>query len=206
MKTKTLFAFAFAIAGLLFLSPVKALACACCSAPDYYFSGPTDLDDYPLSQLKRLQFDRTASLYFSEAGIEEHSKGIAYVRENYSFSPGSLLNNVWKFSLRSGTHSGALALALPAKLWDHSVDIHDNKISAGGGPLLYKEWRMEGEVFGSGIFKTGFASPAKYRLVLQGRGNACDNAEDFTTWRLEVSGKNADYAFYGKLLKPVPAR
>lgn len=204
MKTKTLFL--FAIAALLFMFPVNALACACCSESDYYFSGPTDLDEYPLSQLKRMRFDRTANLFFSEAGIEEHSKGIAYVRENYSFSPGSPLNNMWKFSFRSGTNSGMLGLLLPAKLWDHDVDIHDNKVSAGGGPLLYKEWRLEGEVAGTGIFKVGFSAPAKYRLVLQGRGNACDNAEDFTNWRLEVRGEGADYAFYGKLLKPTPQR
>ena len=204
MKTKTLFV--FAIVGLLLIFPVNVLACACCSERDYYFSGPTDLEEYPLSQLKRMRFDRTANLFFSEAGIEEHSKGIEYVRENYSIS-NSLLNKVWKFALRSGTHSGELGLGLPEKLWDHSVDIHDNKISAGGGPLLYKEWRFEGDfIRGTGIFKAGFASPAKYRLILQGRGNACDNAEDFTNWRLEVRGATADYAFYGKLLEPVPNR
>jgi hypothetical protein len=67
--------------------------------------------------------------------------------------------------------------------------------------LLYKEWRLEGEIKGSGIFKNGMTAPAKYVLVLQGRGNGCDNAEDFGNWRLQVRGEKADYAFYGKLAR-----
>lgn len=86
-------------------------------------------------------------------------------------------------------------------MWNHSADIHDGKLSAGGGPLLYKEWRLEGEIKGNGIFKNGTAAPATYVLVLQGRGNGCDNAEDFAHWRLQVRGEQADYAFYGKLAR-----
>jgi hypothetical protein len=40
--------------------------------------------------------------------------------------------------------------------------------------------------------------------VLQGRGNSCDTAEDFTHWRLKITGNKADYAFYGELSTPVP--
>jgi hypothetical protein len=81
----------------------------------------------------------------------------------------------------------------------YQVDIHDGKQSGGGGPLLYKEWRFEGRVNGSGIFRSETVVPIRYYLVFQGRGNACDNAKDFANWRLEVSGKKAGYAFYGNL-------
>jgi len=47
-------------------------------------------------------------------------------------------------------------------------------------------------------------APAKYFLVLRGRGNGCDNAEDFKRWRLQVAGRNAEYAFYGELAEPSP--
>jgi hypothetical protein len=67
-----------------------------------------------------------------------------------------------------------------------------------------EEWRLEGEVKGSGIFRSGL--PAKYMLVFQGRGNACDNPEDFRNWRLEVRGEKARYAFYGKLVRPEPVK
>ncbi|PWT83255.1 MAG: hypothetical protein C5B44_00905, partial [Acidobacteria bacterium] len=80
--------------------------------------------------------------------------------------------------------------------------IHDGKVNGGGGPLLYKEWRFEGLVNGTGFFQPGIIAPTKYFLVLQGRGNGCDNAEDFTHWRLEITGKKAGYALYGELGKP----
>jgi hypothetical protein len=79
------------------------------------------------------------------------------------------------------------------------VDIHD-KDEESGAPILYKEWRFKGNVqSGTGFFKAGIVSPTTYFLVLQGRGNVCDNAEDFTYWRLEIEGKKANYAFMGKL-------
>lgn len=70
--------------------------------------------------------------------------------------------------------------------------------------MLYKEWRFQGAVKGDGVFNHGLMAPAKYFLVFQGRGNNCDNAEDFTHWRLEITGRKARYAFYGALAKPVP--
>ncbi|MFL6337332.1 MAG: hypothetical protein ACJ754_28870 [Pyrinomonadaceae bacterium] len=74
--------------------------------------------------------------------------------------------------------------------------------AAGGGPLLYKEWRFEGQVSGTGLFKAGTAGPTKYLLVLQGRGNGCQNAEDFKYWRLQINGRRAAYSFYGELADP----
>ena len=197
--------FSVTIAGLLFSSPVTALACACCAETAHYASGSTDLNDESLSQLKRMRFARNASLYLTAADFEELSQGIEHATENY-FVNGSFVSNVLKLSFRAGTRSGILELPLPAKMWYHSADIHDGKLSPGGGPLLYKEWRLEGNVTGTGVFKAGTSAPAKYTLVLQGRGNGCDNAEDFRTWRLDVKGDKASYAFYGKFVKPVPNR
>jgi hypothetical protein len=188
-----------AIAGLL-LSPLTALACACCSNPGHYHSGIVDLDDHPLSELQRLRFARTAFLFATEAGIEEDSVGIDQPKSSYSLQ-GAFVGNVWRLTFRSGANTGTLELPLPNKMWSHSADIHDGKVSAGGGPLLYKEWRLEGDIKGSGFFKSGMAAAAKYVLVLQGRGNGCDSAEDFGHWRLQVRGEKADYAFYGKLAR-----
>ena len=188
-----------AIAGLLF-SPMAALACACCSNTGHYFSGSVDLDEHPLSELKRLRFARIAFLFSTEAGIEEDSLGIDQPKESYLLQ-GAFIENVWRLTFRSGANTGVLELPLPGKMWNHSADIHDGKLSPGGGPLLYKEWRLEGETKGSGFFKNGMNAPAKYVLVLQGRGNGCDSAEDFGNWRLEVRGEKADFAFYGKLAR-----
>ncbi len=202
MKTKL---FSLTIVAFLFLSPVNALACACCAEPGHYFSDSTNLDDDRLSQLKRIRFGRTASLYLTAAGIDEDSEGIEQPNENYSLT-SSFAGNVLKLSFLAGTTTSVLDLPLPAKKWDHSVDIHDGKLSPGGGPLLYKEWRFEGDVTGTGVFKAGTSSPAKYTLILQGRGNGCDNAENFSHWRLNVKGEKADFAFYGRFLRPVRNR
>jgi hypothetical protein len=72
--------------------------------------------------------------------------------------------------------------------------------------VLYKEWRFEGEVNATGVFKGGITAQTKYLLVFQGRGNSCDGAEDFTHWQLKITGKKADYAFYGELGAPVPEK
>jgi hypothetical protein len=42
--------------------------------------------------------------------------------------------------------------------------------------------------------------------VFQGRGNSCDGADNFTHWQLKITGKKADYAFYGELGVPVPEK
>jgi hypothetical protein len=63
-------------------------------------------------------------------------------------------------------------------------------------PVLYKEWRFEGEVNGTGVFKDEITARTKYVLVFQGRENSCDVAENFTHWQLKITGKKADYAFH----------
>ena len=114
--------------------------------------------------------------------------------------------NVWKLTFRNGDESGTLTLPLPAKMLRYAADIHDGRTIGGDSrkPLLYKEWRFEGEVNGTGFFNAGIVSRTKYFLVLQGRGNNCDTAEDFTHWRLKITGNKADYAFYGELSPPIP--
>ncbi len=77
------------------------------------------------------------------------------------------------------SNSVTLSLPLSAKMLRYRADVHDGKAS-GGGPLLYKEWRFEGPVKGTGFFRPGITPEARYLLVLQGRGNNCDNAEDFS--------------------------
>ena len=151
--------------------------------------------------MKEMRFGGTAQLYLTEADMEEAIKGLAHRAERYAVS-GSLVGGAWKLTFRDGDKSGTLSLPLPAKMSSYAADIHDGRTSGGGGPLLYKEWRFEGPVSGTGLFRDGLVAPARYVLVLQGRGNGCDNSEDFTHWRLKVTGRKADYAFYGEMATP----
>ena len=204
MLSKKSSTFVITIVALL-LSPVGAIACGCCSNTGDYRSGLAELEDWKIDELKRIRFARPALLYLTEAGMEEDALGVDQPKENYSVS-SAFSGNVWRFTFRSGANSGVLELPLPKQMWSHSADLHDGRLSPGGGPSLYKEWRLEGEVKGSGIFKPGMAAPAKYVLVFQGRGNACDNPEDFRNWRLEVRGEKARFAFFGKLGRAVPLK
>lgn len=184
------------------LTPIQALACACCSNGGEYYRGSGKIVDFQLEIMKQMRLGDQAFLFSTEAGYEEEAIGLSSPTDKYSLV-GSLPGNAWKLTFRDGTKSGLLTLPMPLRMETFKADLQDGQTSDGGGPLLYKEWRLEGVVSGTGIFKPGMFGVTRYSLVLQGRGNGCDNAEDFKSWRLKVSGKKANYAFYGKMGKPV---
>jgi hypothetical protein len=187
---------------MAFVLPQHVWACACCAEDGEYgisFSRPTA---YQLDLLRQIRFSETATLFTNAAGFEA-VRGLVNPKESYAFN-GSFNGSRWNLVFRDDKLPGTLNLRLPARMLSYRADIHDQQRGGGGGPLLYKEWRFEGQANGSGFFQRGFAAPAKYFLVLQGRGNNCDNAEDFTHWRLEITGRKAAYAFFGELAKLGP--
>jgi hypothetical protein len=182
----------------IFLLSINIFAsyCACCSEKGYYSISYSKPDSYHLGLLNDMKFSSTATLY-QDAGGEDNIKGISNIADNYDFT-GSFLNPKWGFTFKTGNKSGVLTLPIPLKMINYKVDTHENEENQGD-PVLYKEWRFEGATTGTGIFQAGIVPMTKYFLVLQGRGNLCDNAEDFTHWRLEITGKKASYAFFGKM-------
>lgn len=195
MKICLLFLFAFF--ANIFIFPSEAFACACCVDPGFYSISTKKPENYELDELKKIQF-KTANLYTSAAG-EDNIKGINSIGESYSLN-GTLQNNLWKFNFKDDKgKAGTLSLSKPISMVAFMADIHDQKEGAGE-TSVYKEWRFKYRVqSGTGIFQTGFAPATEYFLVLQGRGNGCTQAEDFTHWRLEITGKKASYAFFGEL-------
>ena len=188
----------------LLLLPCRVWACACCAHPGEYQINFVKPDAYKLSVMERMRFGTTASLFTGEAEADLAAKGLVHPADTYSLS-GSLVGNVWKLTFRNGDESGTLNLPLPAKMLRYAADIHDRQAKPGyPEPVLYKEWRFEGELNGTGFFKAGVTAGTKYVLVFQGRGNSCDGAEDFRHWQLKITGKRADYAFYGELGAPIP--
>jgi len=163
-------------------------------------------DEFKLSVIKRIRFGTKAELWTGEADAEVAAQGLTHPADSYSLT-GSLVGNVWKLTFRNGDESGTLDLPLPAKMLRFAADIHGELAKPGyPEPLLYKEWRFEGEVKGTGVFKAGISARTKYVLVFQGRGNSCDVAENFAHWQLKITGKKADYSFYGELGTPVPEK
>ena len=193
--------FSLAALALVLLSAGRAWACACCSNEGDYYVSSGRPSEYELSIVRQIRFGRTARLYLTEADAEESAKGLAHRAETYALV-GSLVGGVWKLTFREGKQTGTLSLPLPPRMTSYTADIRDGQTSPGGGPLLYKEWRFEGRVSGTGFFRAGVVAPTKYLLVLQGRGNGCQDAGDFKHWRLQISGRKAEYAFYGELADP----
>lgn len=190
----------------LLLLPGRVWACACCAHPGEYEINFVKPDAYQLSQIGRTHFGTTATLFTGEADPEVAAKGLEHPADTYSLS-GSLTRNAWKLSFRKGGESGTLNLPFPAKMLRFAADIHGELAKPGyPEPLLYKEWRFEGKVNGTGFFKAGITAGTKYVLVFQGRGNSCDVAENFKHWQLKITGEKADYAFYGELGAPVPEK
>ena len=188
-----------------------ALACACCAEPGTYHLRTGKPSTYELGLIKEMEFSRVAKLYLTEADFEmikgldeikKESETDEFIQSGGAFDlVNSFTGKLWKIEMLStGGKRGVLTLPVPSQMVAYKVDIHDEPDDKPNGPILYKEFRFKGNVFaGTGIFRSSVARPSTYFLVFQGRGNGCDNASDFTHWRLEISGAQARYAFYGEL-------
>ncbi|MGH9820637.1 MAG: hypothetical protein ACRD43_10750 [Pyrinomonadaceae bacterium] len=207
MKIKIFSACALLV--LLFAgSALPIFACACCAESGTYAISTARPNLYELGILKEIQFGDFADLYMTEAGFDM-IRGLTPLEKEYN-APEAAPDNWqlalksgftgkgWRFSITSkGGKTGTLVLPMPLRMVSFKADIHDNT-DKGLGPILYKEFRFKGTVAsGAGTFASGLDRTTSYFLVFQGRGNNCDNAEDFTHWRLEIAGKRSSYAFFG---------
>jgi hypothetical protein len=186
----------------LIIFPTKTAAkafCACCAEQGHYSISTRKPDQYAFDELKKLKF-QSAQLY-TDAGYPDTIKGINPLGEKFTVN-GSLAGNMWRFAFRDDkSKSGTLNLTKPVSMVEYMID--QSPATEGepkGEVTLYKEWRFKYIVAnGDGIFRTGIAPRTEYFLVLQGYGNVCTSADQFQSWRLEVSGTKADYAFFGKV-------
>jgi hypothetical protein len=201
MKLRKLVAVCSLSVFLLF--PPSSLACACCTDAGQYYLGEQDLDDYHIGLLQKVKFlaadlfagsDQSAGISFDKFGADENT--------NEFVIDGLFNKKTWNLNFKSlNGKKGSLRLEVPLRQTEFMVDTHDESNGTSHmGPQLYKELRFKNKVKnGTGFFREGIAKGTEYSLVLQGRGNSCTNAEDFTHWRLQINGLKADYAFWGKL-------
>ncbi|HEV7860575.1 MAG TPA: hypothetical protein VGO91_18295 [Pyrinomonadaceae bacterium] len=173
-----------------------SLACACCADTGEWFLNTDTVGSSEIGELNRLRFSRTATTFQSEAGLDG-IEGISHPADSYTLTQ-TRTGRQWslRFQDQQG-HSGVLYITIPASITSYGADLHDGSQGGGGGPLLYKEWRAQGGLRGTGIFSRGITPDARFRLVFQGRGNSCENVEDYKNWLLEVSGRRARYTLYG---------
>jgi hypothetical protein len=165
-------------ASVILLGASNAYACACCGTTATWSERAAPLQKFERDELGRLRFAPTARAVPTNEG------------RNRSYRvTGSLTGSAWRIRL-SGLP--ALTFRAPARATTFVTDLRDGKVGGGGGPLLYKELRFEGAATGPATH---------YRLILQGRGNNCLNAADFTHWRLELTGEKKQLAVFGDFRK-----
>jgi hypothetical protein len=172
----------------------KPAVCACCAEEGEWYERSERITDAQLYQLNRVRFSPTANTYQSPADDNELS--IKYTLTQ------TRSGRRWELRFRDEQgKTGMLSFMLPATAVLYGADMQD-KPPGGTGPALYKEWRFAGAARVTGVLQKGMAGPARFRLILQGRGNNCGEAEDFKNWILKVSGPRLSYAFYGSLSDP----
>jgi hypothetical protein len=190
---------ALAVLAVALAAPSAAFACACCADRGEWHQLEQKNGQLELGELNRLRWATPARLFQGPGGLEA-VKGIATPAPIYSVRLRRV-GKSWTFTFRDARNrAGTLAFEVPAVGVQLGADLHDGKLAGGGGPLLYKEWRLAGPVTAKGIFASG-ARRASFRLILQGRGNNCVNADDFRRWTLQVSGPDARYSLFGTLAK-----
>jgi hypothetical protein len=202
----------YILAVLVFVTTFSSsvLACACCAEPGTYLLASYKPRSFEMDLLKEIRFAPKAKLYMTEAGFDQ-VRGLAQVAKDsevaayvQTYDEFDLVNGFtgrqWRFEMRSSAgRRGVMVLPMPARMENFKVDIHDVE-DRPNGPLLYKEYRFKGAVLSAtGVFRSAAVRGTRYSLVFQGRGVGCDELENYTHWRLEIDGPQADFAFYGKL-------
>lgn len=178
--------------------PRPALACACCTNEGQRNVGTVALDSGKQQQIESLRFGGKAKLFTGEADVESVS-GITAPSGSYEIS-ATWRDNRLVFSLRDGKgRAGTLAVARPASIALFEVDPR-NGPDSGQGPALYKEWKLSAPSAASGVFAPGGGPRQILTLVLQGHGNSCTDASDFTHWTLVMQGPKANYTLFGDLV------
>jgi len=189
----------FAIAILTLSSPPSALACACCTNEGQHNVATVALDSAKRQEIEGLRFRAKATLFTGDADVEG-IEGIATPSDSYQLA-AKWQNDRLVLSFRDARgHTGILSLARPDTVSIFEVDPRTRPDQGGQGPRLYKEWRLTAPAAGDGVFRPGIAPRQLLTLILQGGGNSCTSAIDFTHWTLVMQGPKANYNFYGDLV------
>lgn len=196
----------FVLIGLLAAMPTVAVEvqtnaparCACCADSGTWSERTRRLTAEEFAELGRLNFGSIATTFVTPAGLEE-VRGIHRPADQYKLIHRGRTRD-WRLEFQGPNgSSGILAFTIPDRGTFFATDPRDGKSTGAGGPVLYKELRVSGPVTGAGGFTGG-----SFTLILQGRGNACYHADDFTAWVIQVRGSGLDYALYGGLGAPRP--
>jgi hypothetical protein len=187
-----------ALAVFVLSAPPPALACACCTHAGQRNVATVALDSGKRQEIESLRFSAKATLFTGE-GDPDGIEGITTPSASYELTAKWLDDKlVLSFRDKLG-HTGILSIARPKTLSVFEVDPRDRP-DRGQGPTLYKEWKLSAPASGSGVFQPGIAPRQLLTLILQGGGNSCTSAIDFSHWTLVMQGPKANYTLFGDLV------
>jgi hypothetical protein len=183
---------------LVFGLTFAALACACCTNPGQRNVATVALDSGKRQEIESLRFAGMATLFTGEGDVEG-IEGIATPAGTYNLTARWLEDRLVLSFRDAAGHTGKLSLARPSTISVFEVDPRHGP-DKGHGPKLYKEWTLSAPAAGSGVFQPGIAPRQILTLILQGGGNSCTSAGDFTHWTLVMQGPKANYTLFGDLV------
>jgi hypothetical protein len=195
--TARFFSGIFCGATIALIAATNAFACACCTNTAWRYVETEKLEGAKLAEMSQVRFAKDAKLMLGEAD-DDGIKGVDDPEENYTLAV-SQQKDRWIFSLKDAKgRGGNLTLTLPKTISIFEVDPRDTK-DTGYGPPLYKEWKLNANAAGDGMFRATTGANQKMTLVLHGRGPGCTDASHFSHWSLLVYGPVDKYTFYGDL-------
>jgi len=175
-------------------------ACACCTNRGDRTVATRELDQSQSEIIKQFRFAPQARLSYGEMDLEDVrgitvKSGVLNIRVDKN-------KNIWKLSFddRRG-NTGTLAFSLPRTISIFEVDTRSRSgvESLGGGPLLYKEWKLTTGATGDGMLQGSVGRGQRATIIFHGRGNHCTSVEDFNAWTLVLWGPKAHVSLFGQL-------
>lgn len=191
------FALSLAIV-VLFSAAPPAFACACCTHEGQRHVATVALDSGKRQEIESLRFAGKATL-FSGEGDAADIGGITTPSGSYELTAKWLDDRLELLFRDKLGRTGTLSIARPKTMSVFEVDPRDRP-DKGQGPVLYKEWKLSAPAAGSGMFRPGIAPRQLLTLILQGGGNSCTVAIDFSHWTLVMQGPKANYTLFGDLV------
>ena len=176
----------------------SALACACCTSEGQRNVATVALDSGKREDIESLRFGDKATLFTGEGDVDGIN-GIATPANSYRVTAKWQADRLVLSFRDAKGQTGTLALVRPSTLSVFEVDPRDRP-DKGHGPGLYKEWKLSAPASGSGVFQPSIAPRQILTLILQGGGNSCTSAIDFSHWTLVMQGPKANYTLFGNLV------
>lgn len=176
-----------------------AHACACCAVPGERFDRFEILAEDHIEGLNSLRFDSSAHVFT----IAINYPDVVGIRTDDS--PVSMEiqkdQKAWNFVFHNPAgQQGELNFSFPKNFTSIGIDTRDPEIPehTGGGPSLYREWRLTTKSKGNGIIQDSVDGVQTVTLVLQGRGNSC--GIDVNGWSLQFAGTKSDLLLFGEAI------